>query len=99
MLHTGEPGFAFLAQVGFALVMFVAGTHVPLRDPALRAGTRPGLLRAVAVAVPAAALGLALGATVHTGHAALYAVLMASSSAALVLPVVGTLPAPSPAVL
>lgn len=98
VLDSGAPGFADLAQVGFALVMFVAGTHVPLRDPALLAGTRTGLLRVLLVAAAAAALGTGLAAVAGTGHGALYAVLLASSSAALVLPAVAALPA-SPAVL
>ena len=29
--HT-DPTFELLANVGFALVMFVVGTHVPIRD-------------------------------------------------------------------
>ena len=35
-LHAGDPTFTFLANIGFALVMFVAGSHVPVRDPQLR---------------------------------------------------------------
>ena len=36
LVDSGDPIFSFLADMGFALVMFVAGTHVPLRDPAMR---------------------------------------------------------------
>ncbi|GGO89287.1 hypothetical protein GCM10011584_18350 [Nocardioides phosphati] len=94
-----DPTFTFLADIGFALVMFVAGTHVPVRDPALRPALRSGVVRAVLVAVAAAALGwgVALASGVH--HAPLYAVLMASSSAALVLPVVDSLGLGGPAVI
>ena len=43
LLDGSEPTFAFLAgHVGFALVMFVAGSHVPMQSPTLRAGLRPG---------------------------------------------------------
>ncbi|QAY70404.1 cation:proton antiporter [Xylanimonas protaetiae] len=84
----GEPVLAFLADIGFALVMFVVGTHVPLRDPALRPALRSGLLRALVVGAVAAALGVGIAAVAGTGHAPLYAVLMASSSAALILPVI-----------
>ncbi|WP_420753852.1 cation:proton antiporter, partial [Rhodococcus sp. O3] len=31
-----EPTLDAVAQVGFALVMFLAGTHVPIRDARLR---------------------------------------------------------------
>jgi Kef-type K+ transport system membrane component KefB len=90
-LHPDNGTFAFLANVGFALVMFVAGTHVPVRDARLRSGVRIGALRAVAVGAVAAGLGVAVAAAFGTGHAALYAVLLASSSAALVLPIVDSL--------
>ena len=33
--HT-DPTFTLLANIGFALVMFVVGTHVPVRDKTLR---------------------------------------------------------------
>jgi Kef-type K+ transport system membrane component KefB len=99
VLHSGDPAFSFLAEVGFALVMFVAGTHVPLRDPALRTGAWLGLLRAVAIGVVAAILGTLVSAAFGTGHPALYAVLIASSSAALILPIVQSLHLDGPAVL
>jgi Kef-type K+ transport system membrane component KefB len=90
-LDAHEPVLAFLADVGFALVMFVAGTHVPMRDPALRRALRPGVLRAAAVGAVALLPAAALARGFHTGHTALYAVLMASSSAALILPVTNSL--------
>lgn len=80
-----------LANVGFALVMFVAGTHVPVRDKALRSEIPMALVRAVAVGVAAAGLGWVLAQLFDTGHAAVYAVLMMSSSAALALPVIDSL--------
>src|SRR5262249_23051188 len=88
-----------LADVGFALVMFVAGSHVPVRDGRLRTALRVGMLRAVAVGVLAAPLAVGIARLFGTGHAALYAVLMASSSAALILPVVNSLGLGGPAVL
>ncbi|MFT4109271.1 cation:proton antiporter, partial [Propionicimonas sp.] len=53
-----DATLSFLAQVGFALVMFVAGTHVPIRQRAMAGGLRAGALRAVAVGVLAVPLGL-----------------------------------------
>lgn len=90
-LHPENSTFTFLAEVGFALVMFVAGTHVPLRDVRLRSALRVGVLRAVAVGVLAVGVGAAVSAAFGTGHPALYAVLLASSSAALILPIVDSL--------
>jgi Kef-type K+ transport system membrane component KefB len=90
-LDAGDSTFTFLADIGFALVMFVAGSRVPIRDRDLRAGLGAGALRAVGVGVAAAALGVVIANGFGTGHAAMYTVLMASSSAALVLPIVDSL--------
>ena len=98
-LDTDDPTFAFLAEIGFALVMFVAGSHVQVRDPRLRQGIGVGLGRAALVGVVAALLGVGLATMFGTGNAPIYAVLMASSSAAIILPVVDSLRLSGPAVL
>jgi Kef-type K+ transport system membrane component KefB len=67
--------------------MFVAGSHVPV-DDRLWTALRTGGLRAAGVGALSAALGVLLAKAFGTGHAALYGVLLASSSAALVLPIV-----------
>jgi Kef-type K+ transport system membrane component KefB len=94
-----DATFTMLANIGFALVMFVVGTHVPVREKTLRSAIPKALLRAVAVGALAAILGVALAHVFGTGHAALYAVLMASSSAALALPVIDSLGLDGPPVL
>jgi Kef-type K+ transport system membrane component KefB len=86
-----DPTFRLLANIGFALVMFIVGTHVPVRDTALRGALAAATLRAVAVGAVAAVLGVGIAGFFGTGHAPLYAVLMASSSAALALPVIDSL--------
>lgn len=86
VLHATDPTFSFMAQLGFAMVMFVAGTHVPVRDAAMRRGLARGLLRAVAVGVLAVPAGLGIARLFGTGHGLMYAVLLASSSASLVMP-------------
>ncbi len=91
VLDASESTFTFLADIGFALTMFVAGTHVPVRDPSVRSALGKGALRAVIVGVVAALVGVLLAAIFDTGHGAIYAVLMASSSAALVLPIIDSL--------
>jgi Kef-type K+ transport system membrane component KefB len=96
--HT-DATFTLLANIGFALVMFVVGTHVPVRDETLRSQIPRALLRAVAVGAVAALLGVVLARVFGTGHAAVYAVLMASSSAALALPVIDSLRLTGPPVL
>ncbi len=98
-LDAANPTWTFLADIGFALVMFVAGSHVPARDPQLRRGVRLGLVRAAGVGVVAVVLAVLVNAVFHTGHTSLYAVLMASSSAALVLPIIDSLRLGGPAVV
>src|SRR6478752_1179812 len=58
IVDTTDPTFVLLANIGFALVMFVVGTHVPVRDTSLRAGVPKAILRAVLVGVVAAVLGV-----------------------------------------
>lgn len=98
-LDATDPTFSLLATLGFTLTMFVAGSHVPLHDARLRPALRGGILRAAAVGVIAAGLGVVVAAVFDTGNAALYAVVMASSSAALVLPAIDELRLGGPAVL
>jgi Kef-type K+ transport system membrane component KefB len=85
-IDAGEPTTAFLAEVGFAMLMFVVGTRLPLRDPALRNSVRPAALAALltlAFAVPAG-FGLAL---VGPDRPLVLAVVVATSSAAVALPI------------
>ena len=91
LLDSKEPTFTVLAQVGFALVMFVVGSNVPVRDLTVRRALRRGLVGAVFVGVLAALAGIGLAALFGTGHAALYGVVIASSSAALILPIITSL--------
>ena len=91
VLDPAEPTFALLGSVGFALVMFVVGTHVPVTG--LRGSVLPvAALRAGLVGIVAVILAAALEAVFQTGHVAVYAVLMASSSAALALPILQASP-------
>jgi len=83
-----EPVLSFVSAAGFALVMLVAGSHVPLRDTALRVALRRGVMLAVVVGLLAVPAGFGIAALTGTGHGLLYAVLLASSSAALVMPVI-----------
>ncbi|MEV6363783.1 cation:proton antiporter [Nocardia asteroides] len=99
ILDPTDPIFVFLADMGFALVMFAAGTHVPVRDPAVRGALGAGIVRAALVGVIAAVAGWAVAAIFDIGHAAIYAVLMASSSAAMALPIIDSLRLSGPPVL
>ncbi|NYG08463.1 Kef-type K+ transport system membrane component KefB [Phycicoccus badiiscoriae] len=99
VLDSTNSTFAFLAQVGFALVMLVAGSHVPLRDPALRAGALRGVARAVGIGALSVPVALVLAHLFGTGHTALYAVLLTSSSASLIMPALAGAPLSSRAMV
>ncbi len=98
-IHPGDPVLAFLASAGFAVVMLVTGSAVPVRDRTLRPAAGRGTLLAVVCGVAAVPAGYAVAAVAGTGHGALYAVLIASSSAAVMMPVVAELRLSGPDVL
>ncbi|MDO8213566.1 cation:proton antiporter [Conexibacter sp. CPCC 206217] len=86
VVDPADPTVAFLAQVGFAMLMLTVGMHLPLRDRRLRASLRGGALLAAIVGLLAIPAGALAAAIVGGGHAAIYAVLLASGSAAVLLP-------------
>lgn len=86
LIDPDRPTVAFLSDVGFATLMFVLGTRVPLRDAAMRRSlpvAALGTLLVLALAVPA---GFLL-TTVGPDRPYVLAVLVATSSAAAALPV------------
>ena len=91
LVSPDDHTFTLLANIGFALMMFVAGTHVPVRDPLIRTPLGKGLTRAALAGAAAVVAGTGMGLAFGTGHAPLYVVLLASSSAALVLPIVDSM--------
>jgi Kef-type K+ transport system membrane component KefB len=86
VIHADNATLSFLAEAGFAMLMLTVGMHVPLRDRRLRRALGPGALAAGVVAITAPVGGLVVAELTGTGHVAVYAVLLASGSAAVVLP-------------
>ncbi len=99
IVDPGEPTVAFLGEVGFAMLMLTVGMHLPLRDPRLAASLRGGAVLAAIVGVLAAPAGFAAAAIAGTSHAAVYAVVLASGSAAVLLPALQETKAEGPDVL
>ena len=85
-IHADDATLSFLAEAGFAMLMLTVGMHVPLRDRRLRRALGPGALAAGVAAIAAPLGGLVVAELTGTGHVAVYAVLLASGSAAVVLP-------------
>ena len=86
-LDAGDPVVVVLADAGFAMLMFTAGMHVPIRDPRLRSALGRGSLAAAGVGLLAIPCAIGVSAALDTGHAAVYGMLLATGSAAVVLPV------------
>src|SRR6478609_2782692 len=82
-----QPTLALLSDVGFATLMFSVGMHVPLHDRRLRSALGRGALAALVVGALAVPAGLAAAEIAGGGDAALYVVILASSSAAIALPI------------
>jgi len=85
-VHPANPTVAFLGSVGFAMLMLTAGMHLPLRDRRVAASLRRGALQAAIVGALAVPAGLLAASLAGTSHAAIYAVVLASGSAAVLLP-------------
>ena len=81
----GDPTVRFLSDVGFAMLMFTVGAHMPLRDPRLPAALRSGAVAAGVVLLLGPPAGAVAAWFAGTGDAAIYAVILGSGSAAAVL--------------
>ncbi len=86
VLHPDQPTLSFLADVGFAMLMYAAGMHVPLRAPALARQLRRGASTCLLAAVLAAGAGWLAAVTAGVPHPAVYAVVLGSGSAAVLVP-------------
>ncbi|MCU1395573.1 MAG: cation:proton antiporter [Ilumatobacteraceae bacterium] len=88
--HWIDPSTATMdtfSNIGFAMLMFLVGTHVPLRDPAIRPALAKGALVAATVGALSAVGGVALQGLTGLHRPAVLAVLIATSSAAVALPI------------
>ena len=86
-INADSESLKFLGEIGFALLMLVAGTRLPLRTPGLRGALRSGAvatLLAFALALPLALLLHKITPLHDTG---ILLLLLATSSAAIVMPV------------
>ena len=87
-INTADPTVVFLSAVGFAMLMFVVGTHLPLRDSGLRGALRTASIAAVLSFVIAVPAGWLLADVSGVGHPAVFVLLLAASSSAVVMPII-----------
>jgi Kef-type K+ transport system membrane component KefB len=88
VIDSASQPLPVLSAIGFAMLMFSAGTHVDIGSPAIRQGFARGLLALAIVAVTAVPIGLLLDHTLGVGHPALIAVIITGSSAAIAFPII-----------
>jgi Kef-type K+ transport system membrane component KefB len=88
IIDPDASAFPTLYAVGFAMLMFSAGTHVDITSPALRSGAARGALALLIVFAVAIPIGWLLSAALGVGNAPLFIVLLAGSSAAIAFPII-----------
>lgn len=86
LLDPEEPTVRFLAEVGFALLMFVVGTHLPLRDRRLRGALGDGTALVLATAVAAVPVALLITRVTGLDEPLLVGLLLVTGSTALAVP-------------
>jgi Kef-type K+ transport system membrane component KefB len=87
LVQPGDPVVAMLHDAGFALLMFTVGLHLRLHDPALRKAAPKALLATAITALIAAPIAILISFGSDLGNPAAVAVVLATSSAALAMPV------------
>ncbi len=85
-VHPTGVTVSFLGEIGFAMLMLTVGMHLPLRDRRLAVSARSGAVAAGLVCLLALPGGLLAATVAGGGHVAVYVVILASGSAAVILP-------------
>ena len=101
VIHPSVQPFPAFMSLGFAMLMFGAGTEVDLGSKQLRDGAIRGALALLVALAGSIPLGIAFASLLQAGHPQLLIVLLAGSSAAVAFPIIqeGGLDGPAIAVL
>ncbi len=86
LIKADNTTVAFLGNMGFAVLMMAAGMHVPLRNKALLGSLGAGAVGVLAAVAFGLGGGFLIAKGLGFGHPAVWGVLLATSSAAIVLP-------------
>jgi Kef-type K+ transport system membrane component KefB len=87
-VNPADPTIIFLSSVGFAMLMFVVGTRLPLRDAGLRRALDRAAIASVLSFVIAVPGGWLVSHVTGLGHPAIFVLLLAASSSAVVMPII-----------
>jgi Kef-type K+ transport system membrane component KefB len=90
LINPNDPTLKFLSNVGFAMLMFIVGTHLPFRDPEIRSALGRGAGAAATTGAIAILVGLLIASPVGFRRPMVLAVLLASSSAAVAMPILAS---------
>jgi len=92
LLPANDPlmaqGLSVLSTIGFAMLMFMVGTHLPLRDPGLRGALKKGCLATACCFALAVPVSYILVQITGLNQLPIFVLLLANSSAAVVMPIV-----------
>jgi len=83
-----DPSVALLGNVGLAMLLFVVGTHLPLRDPNIHKAFRRGAIGTLLAFAAAIPLALIVEHLTHFGHPQMLVLLFACSSTTVVMPII-----------
>jgi Kef-type K+ transport system membrane component KefB len=86
LIKADNATISFMGNMGFAVLMMGAGMHVPLRNKALIGSLGRGAIAVVASGALGAGAGLVIAHGLSFGHPAVWTILLATGSAAIVLP-------------
>ncbi len=87
LVDADEPTLKFLASVGFAMLLFVVGTKLPLHDPDLRKALWKGAFASGLSFLVALPIALALAHYTSIHNVGLFLLLCACSSTSTVMPI------------
>jgi len=87
LIPTNNEALNFLSNLGFALLMFIVGSHLPIRQMNLKPALSVGLLATFLTLVSAVVFGFAVSGPIGFSEPLILATLVATSSAAVALPV------------
>ena len=87
-IPVANSSLTLLSNIGFALLMLIVGTHLPLRQPALKPALGKAFGITIFVGMLATAGAYALATSTGFANPAILTVLLTTSSAAVALPVI-----------
>jgi Kef-type K+ transport system membrane component KefB len=87
LIPVDDQSLTLLSNIGFALLMLIVATHLPLREPALKGAALKAIFMTIVVAGLATGLALTCSNLVGITDPGIIVLLITASSAAVALPI------------